>query len=80
MVTRFVTSPPTDNCPQPKEALPTVSQLFDFAIYNILTPRLCDLMVRRWRLIGYFLILYNPPPRDTFEPRTRARQSNCLAC
>jgi hypothetical protein len=27
MVTRFVTSPPTDNCPQPKEALPTVSQL-----------------------------------------------------
>jgi hypothetical protein len=24
-VTRFVTSPPTDNCPQPKEALPAVS-------------------------------------------------------
>jgi hypothetical protein len=27
MVTWFVTSPPTDNSPQPKEALPTVSQL-----------------------------------------------------
>jgi hypothetical protein len=27
MVTRFVTSPPTDNRPQPKEAPPTVSQL-----------------------------------------------------
>jgi hypothetical protein len=27
MVTWFVTSPPTDNRPQPKEALPTVSQL-----------------------------------------------------
>jgi hypothetical protein len=27
MVTRFATSPPTDNCPQPKEALLTVSQL-----------------------------------------------------
>jgi hypothetical protein len=26
MVTWFVTSPPTDNCPQPKEALLTVSQ------------------------------------------------------
>jgi transcription initiation factor TFIID subunit TAF12 len=27
MVTRFATSPPTDNCPQPKEALLTVSAL-----------------------------------------------------
>jgi hypothetical protein len=27
MVTWFVTSPPTDNSPQPKEAQPTVSQL-----------------------------------------------------
>jgi hypothetical protein len=27
MVTWFVTSPPTDNRPQPKEAPPTVSQL-----------------------------------------------------
>jgi hypothetical protein len=27
MVTRFVTSPPTDNCPQPKETLPAVSTL-----------------------------------------------------
>jgi hypothetical protein len=27
VVTWFVTSPPTDNRPQPKEALPTVSQL-----------------------------------------------------
>jgi hypothetical protein len=26
-LTRFVTSPPTDNCPQPKEALPAVSTL-----------------------------------------------------
>ena len=24
------------------------------------TPRLCDLMVRRWRSIGYFPILLNP--------------------
>jgi hypothetical protein len=28
--------------------------------YNILTPRLCGLMVRRWRLIGHFPILYYP--------------------
>jgi hypothetical protein len=27
---------------------------------NILTPRLCDLMVRRWSLTAHFLILYNP--------------------
>jgi hypothetical protein len=27
MVTRFVTSLPTDNCPQPKETLLTVSTL-----------------------------------------------------
>jgi hypothetical protein len=27
MVTRFVTSLPTDNCPQPKETLPAVSTL-----------------------------------------------------
>jgi hypothetical protein len=29
-------------------------------LYNILTSRLCGLMVRRWRLIGYFPILCNP--------------------
>jgi hypothetical protein len=50
MVTRFATSPPTDNCPQPKEAQP-LSQL---------DSRLCGLMVRRWLLIGYFPILYYP--------------------
>jgi hypothetical protein len=55
MVTRFATSPPTDNCPQPKEAQP-LSQL-DTDQYNILTPRLCGLMVRRWLFIGYFPIL-----------------------
>ena len=30
--------------------------------YNIWTPRLCGLMVRRWPLIGYFPILYYPQP------------------
>jgi hypothetical protein len=34
-------------------------------------------MVRRWRLIGYFPILYNPPPgalsRDLGFPRTVPR-------
>jgi hypothetical protein len=32
--------------------------------YNILTPRLCGLMVRRWRLIDYFFILYENPLFD----------------
>ena len=55
---RFATSPPTDNCPQPWQgALQNkLSLIFD----NILTPRLCDLMVRRWSLTAHFLILYNP--------------------
>jgi hypothetical protein len=75
MVTWFVTSPPTDNSPQPKEALPTVSQLY-LAFLNCLTPRLCSLMVRRWSTVpislsyttplvapwhgAHFLILYYP--------------------
>jgi hypothetical protein len=44
MVTRFATSPPTDNCPRPKEAQP-LSQLDIRIYYNILThSRLCGLM------------------------------------
>jgi hypothetical protein len=41
--------------------------------YNILTPRLCGLMVRRWRLIGHFPILYNltPPRRKGRSGRDR---------
>jgi hypothetical protein len=30
--------------------------------------RLCGMMVRRWRLIGYFPVLYNPPPRASCSP------------
>jgi hypothetical protein len=50
MVTRFVTSLPTDNCPQPKETLPAVSTLTPDQ-YNILTSRLCGLMVRKWSTV-----------------------------
>jgi hypothetical protein len=50
LVTRFVTSPPTDNCPQPKEALPAVST--STLPYSIcLTPRLRSLMVRKWSTV-----------------------------
>ena len=59
MVTRFATAPPTDNCPQPKEAQP-LSQLDIRLIQYIFTPRLCGLMARRWLLIGHFPVLYNP--------------------
>ena len=66
MVTRFATSPPTDNCPQPKEAQP-LSQL-DIHLYNILTPRLCGLMlwfdgpeVALIWLLSLSHITYNPP-------------------
>jgi hypothetical protein len=34
MLTWFVTSPPTDNSPQPKEALPTVPQLSPFKLFD----------------------------------------------
>ena len=46
-VTRLTTSPPTDTFPQPKEAQP-LSHALTSDQYNILTPRLCGLMVRRW--------------------------------
>ena len=66
MVTRFVTSPPTDNCPQPKDAQP-LSQLdirlilhFDSSAHGL---------VRRWLLIGYFPILYYPTGTDTVRAR-----------
>jgi hypothetical protein len=45
-------------CPQRKEARPRLYARNPFNL-NFLT-RLCGLMVRRWRLIGYFPILYNP--------------------
>jgi hypothetical protein len=44
MVTRFVTSPPTDNCPQPKEALPAVSTSTLPFVLNLFKPRLCSLI------------------------------------
>jgi hypothetical protein len=34
---------------------------------NFFLTRLCALMDRRWRLIGYFPILYNPPMRDAIR-------------
>jgi hypothetical protein len=40
-------------------------------LFNVLTPRLCDLMVRRWRLIGYFPIL-NYPGRQSSALSVRA--------
>jgi hypothetical protein len=39
MVTRFATSPPTYNCPQPKEAHHCLSLTSNQ--YNVSTPRLC---------------------------------------
>jgi hypothetical protein len=33
--------------------------------YNVWTPRLCGLMVRRWHLIGHFPILYHPTPDES---------------
>jgi hypothetical protein len=60
MVTRFVTSPPTDNCPQPKEALPAVSTS-TLPYYICLTPRLRNLIDGPEVEHGaHFLILYYP--------------------
>jgi hypothetical protein len=58
MVTRFAASLRTDISPQRKEARP-LSHALTSDQYNFLTSRLCGLMVRRRRLIGYFAILYN---------------------
>jgi hypothetical protein len=56
---------PVTLCPQPKEAQP-LSQLDTRSIQHF-DSTACGLMVRRWRLIGYFPILYYPqlevPPR-----------------
>jgi hypothetical protein len=58
MVTRFAASLRTDISPQPKE-LDHCLTLFPIHLNFLI--RLCGLMVRRWRLIGNFPILYNPP-------------------
>ena len=59
MVTRFVTSPPTDNCPQPKEALPAVSTS-TLPYYICLNPRLCSMMVRKWSTVPISLSYTTP--------------------
>jgi hypothetical protein len=50
----------------------------DIRLIHFFNSAICGLMVRRWRLIGYFPILYNPP---TQEPRvkeaTRGLASSC---
>jgi hypothetical protein len=61
--------PPCLNSPQRKEARP-LSHALTSDKYNFLTARLCGLMVRRWRLIGYFHILYSPRVSALFLGQT----------
>jgi hypothetical protein len=55
----FAASLRTDICPQRKESSSTSHARNPFNL-NFFDSAQC-LMVRRWRLIGYFPILYNPP-------------------
>jgi hypothetical protein len=54
----FAASLRTDICPQRKESSSTSHARNPFNL-NFFDSAQC-LMVRRWRLIGYFPILYNP--------------------
>jgi hypothetical protein len=45
MVTRFVTSLPTDNCPQPKETLPAVSTLTLTSIKLVINVQCTEMLV-----------------------------------
>jgi hypothetical protein len=56
---------PTDNCPQPKEALPTVSQL-DVCFFS--TPRLCSLIDGPEVEHGAHFLSYTTPTAPCFEP------------
>jgi hypothetical protein len=58
MATRFATPPPTDNCPQPKEAQP-LSQL-DIQFISHFDSSALWFEGPEAALIGYFPILYYP--------------------
>jgi hypothetical protein len=58
----FAASLRTDICPQREESSSTSHARNPFNL-NFFDSAQC-LMVRRWRLIGYFPILYNPSSRS----------------
>jgi hypothetical protein len=73
----FAASLRTDICPQWKESSSTSHARNPFNL-NFFDSAQC-LMVRRWRLIGYFPILYNPAWECRAE-RTRSSGSRHCGC